>query len=113
MIDITESLLIRLAGARAFEQALSQDSLNIVVQRLRIWILIALDRDDEAGAQHLMEIRRCQVARLSGRSWGDRPLTSIARRREMPQLSQRGEIIPLNPNLCYQAVLKPEDANVR
>ena len=40
------------------DQALSQDPLNTDVQRLRIWILLALDRNDEAvaGAQHLMEI---------------------------------------------------------
>lgn len=38
------------------EQVLRQDPLNMDVQRWRIWILIALDRDDEAvaGAMHLM-----------------------------------------------------------
>ncbi len=39
------------------EQVLSQDPLNVSAQRWRIWLLIALERNDEAvaAAQYLME----------------------------------------------------------
>jgi len=60
-VSLAELRTIRgdLAGALLqVDQALSQDPLNTDVQGLRIWILLALDRNDEAvaGAQHLMEI---------------------------------------------------------
>ncbi|MDH3590114.1 MAG: hypothetical protein OEQ74_12000, partial [Gammaproteobacteria bacterium] len=56
---LAELLTIRghIAGALSqTEQVLAQDPLNERVQRQRIWILIALDRDDEAvaGAQQMM-----------------------------------------------------------
>lgn len=60
MVWLAELMAIRGNIDGAFsqvEQALSQDPLNISVQRWRIWLLIALDRDDEAvaAAQHLAE----------------------------------------------------------